>query len=62
MMKECPLEGFDEFVRMNVVPRCFHCGNEYVKDEKYCCAEFNVFKPVCDCLNKATIRILVDIK
>jgi len=59
---ECPLKGFTEFVRLKTVPRCFHCGQDYDKDEKYCCDTFNVFKPVCGCLNKSTIRIIVDIE
>jgi hypothetical protein len=62
IMNECPLRGFDEFVRMNVVPRCFHCGGLFVEDEKHSCKEFKVFKPVCECINKATIRVIVDIK
>jgi len=61
MTEKCPLKGFDEFVRMNVVPRCFHCGGEYEEDKKYSCKEYNVFRPACMCLNKPTIRIIVDI-
>ena len=61
-MNKCPLEKFDEFVRMNVIPRCFHCGNPYEEDVKYSCDEFKVYRPLCLCLNKPTIRVIVDIK
>ena len=59
---ECPLLGYSEFVKMNVIPRCFYCGTYYTKDEIHCCDDFNVYKPTCNCLNKSTIRIVVDIK
>ncbi len=56
----CPLLGYEEFVKSKTVPRCFYCGNFYVPDEKYCCDKFNVFKPQCMCLNKTTIRVVID--
>ena len=39
-------------------PRCFHCGDEYVKDNRHCGATHNTWMPNCTCLNKSTIRIV----
>ena len=57
---KCPMEGFDKFIKSQIIPRCFFCGNQYEIDEAHCNDKFNVFKPICECINKPTIRIVVD--
>jgi len=59
----CPLEGYSGFLRNRIQPRCFHCGQFYRLDRQHSSDSFNVFMPVCVCLNKsASIRVIVDKK
>ena len=39
-------------------PLCFHCGQPYEKDIQHCGKLYNTWKPICECLNKTTIRIV----
>ena len=42
-------------------PRCYHCGQPYVKDEKLSGNNYNTWMPMCLCINKSTIRIVTGV-
>ena len=44
-------------IQTNTAPRCFYCGYPYIKDMKHCKENFSVWMPMCNCLNKPTVRI-----
>ena len=46
-----------QVMQTNTPPRCFYCGLPYVKDLKFCKEDFSVWMPICNCLNKPTVRI-----
>ena len=48
-------------IKKDTTPICFHCGQPYIKDDKYCTWEHNTWKPNCECLNKPTIRIVTGV-
>lgn len=45
-------------IKKNTAPICFHCGLQYVKDNKYCDKEHNTWMPECICISKSTIRVV----
>ena len=58
-MYECPyMKHIIEHVTLNTQPFCFHCGQPYIKDNKYCDNEHNTWKPDCDCLTTTAVRIV----
>ncbi len=45
-------------IRKNMAPVCFHCGNPYMKDQKYCTKTHNTWRPDCKCLTTTAVRIV----
>tara|TARA_Y100000310_G_C20383117_1_gene669112 strand:+ start:142 stop:348 length:207 start_codon:yes stop_codon:yes gene_type:complete len=39
-------------------PRCFHCGDDYIRDDKHYSNTHTTWMPACTCLNKSTIRVV----
>ena len=45
-------------IQKNTVPFCFHCGKPDEREEKHSGKRHSTWKPICNCLNKSTIRIV----
>ena len=45
-------------IRKNTTPFCFHCGRPYIKDIPRCTEIQSVWKPDCDCVSRAKIRVV----
>ena len=52
------LNEIEDSMKKYTIPRCFHCGIDYIKDIKHSGTNHNTWKPNCTCLNKPTIRIV----
>jgi hypothetical protein len=45
-------------IQLNTAPVCFHCGFPYIKDQKYCTKNNNIWRPDCKCLTTTSVRIV----
>lgn len=51
------IHGTKVYIEMHTVPRCFHCGRDFVKDKKHCNITHSTWKPDCSCISTTTIRV-----